>query len=109
MNLVINAAESIDDTPGTITITTSAQEWRRRDLTDAELIANADARQFGDWEYVCGMLDVFGAPCQACSDGVEACVGLHVAQIEGAAQGGVVIQEVTDPGAECDPGTDTKE
>jgi len=79
------------------------------DLTDAELIANADARQFGDWEYVCGMLDVFGAPCQACSDGVEACVGLHVAQIEGAAQGGVVIQEVTDPGAECDPGTDTKE
>jgi len=37
MNLVINAAESIDDTPGTITITTSAQEWRRRDLTDAEL------------------------------------------------------------------------
>ena len=69
------------------------------DLTDAELLADADLRQLGaDWQTYCTYLVIFGLSCMECSsDGVEACVGLHVAQIEGEPQGGVVVKEVTDP------------
>ena len=73
------------------------------DLTDAELKADADLRQVGpDWETYCDYGVLFGIVCTACeSDGEEACVKLHVADIEGKVQAGVVIAEVLDADAEC--------
>jgi urease accessory protein UreF len=80
------------------------------DLVDAELKADADLRQVGpDWESYCDYGVLFGIVCTACEvDGEEACVKLHVADIEGKVQAGVVIAEVLDADAECGA-DDTKE
>ena len=82
------------------------------DLADAELRADADLRQMGqDWETYCDLGVLVGITCTACeADGEESCVRIHVADIQGQVQGGLVIQEVTDPEAECSgPEDDSKE
>ncbi|GEM_PF-3151841 len=80
------------------------------DLADAELKADADLRQLGaDWETYCDYGALLGITCTSCeTDGEEACVKLHVADIAGRVQAGVVVAEVLDPDAECGIG-DTKE
>ncbi len=78
------------------------------DLTDAELKGDADLRQLGPtWEDYCAYGESFGVSCQACdSDGEEACVKLHVAEIDGVVQAGLVVSEVLDADAECGNDTD---
>ncbi len=50
------------------------------------------------WEDACNLTASFGAPCIACSDGVEACLSLRADQILAEENVGQVLEEVTEEG-----------
>lgn len=77
-------------------------------LSDGSLRAQGDLRDIAAgsaYRQYCTLLQSYGLSCTACvSDGTEACVNLAVEDITGEVIAGLVIQVVTDPGAECGGG-----
>ena len=50
------------------------------------------------WEDACNLTTSFGAPCQACEDGTEACLSLRADQILAEENVGQVLEEVLESG-----------
>ncbi|MFH1463371.1 MAG: Ig-like domain-containing protein [Pseudomonadota bacterium] len=54
------------------------------------------------WQDFCALTASFGAPCQGCDDGVEACLAVYIDQIEGAWASGASMESVPpEGGPEC--------
>jgi len=77
-------------------------------IQDASMVAQGDMRDIGNtqWQDYCELASQYGLECSACSsDGRPACIDLRIEEIEAELIGGLVIQPVYEPSAEC--GQDT--